>query len=800
MPQVGGRDLEDLNRALDAPPHTYRHWNLAAATDELERGVRNGAEVAGAELGEIDEAVLALLRLDTFADQGDQGATRACKTFDWDAMDRLYERSLISDPIPRIRHLLGTILSLLAGTIKAMDAEGGEKRAARTGTGPAPRKRLALFVLGLATFIALADTTIAGIALPSMRRELGFSGADAQWILNGYALAFGGLLMLLGRAGDLWGRRRVFVAGLVVFALASLLGGLSWAPWVLVAARFLQGVGAAAFVPASLSLLAATFAQGEERNRAFGVYGAMGALGFVVGMVGGGVITEFLGWRWVMFVNVPFALAALLPAPAAVPESRDEGAPRALDLVGALTITSGLASLVYAVSEVPEGGPLSPAPLGFGALGAVLLVLFVAAERRSSAPLVPLRVFGERAVVAPNAAIFLQSMVGIAWLYALTLHFQEVLGHGPLAAGLLFLPMTLAVVAAAPAAGRLATSFGLRATATSGLILVAAGLLLMARMSEDWGPPPRHPWHGRRGGRVHDLHHPFGDRGQRGRGRRRTGAGGGPPEHFYAAGQRRGPRRGRHGGRGLVRGRCGGFWIARHRAAVGAAGLRGLRRRGPADRPVGSVEGGTVGRAGGSRGRVRGMRGPRRSRPGAPARRRDRLPAVRSGRAWAVPDGLLGVGQPAQRRQPGEGRGGRPDPLRARTETRAPPHPTTPAPRTRGRYPDLSPAERRPATRRVSRPLKACRSSTPRSASASSSTPSTTPSARARSSRPAFVGTTIRARRSLGSGRRSTRPSSSSASTATTIVDLSSLAARASASCVRAAPSTAARSAAMSTV
>ena len=359
----------------------------------------------------------------------------------------------------------------------------------RRGSGAAPRKRLALFVLGLATFIALADTTIAGIALPSMRRELGFSGADAQWILNGYALAFGGLLMLLGRAGDLWGRRRVFVAGLAVFALASLLGGFSWAPWVLVASRFLQGVGAAAFVPASLSLLGATFAEGEQRNRAFGVYGAMGALGFVVGIVGGGVITEFLGWRWVMFANVPFAFAALLPAQMALPESRDEGAPRALDLVGALTITSGLASLVYAVSEVPEGGPLSPTALGFGALGAVLLVLFVAAERRSSAPLVPLRVFGERAVVAPNAAIFLQSMIGIAWLYALTLHFQEVLGHGPLTTGLFFLPMTLAAVVVAPAAGRLATRFGLRAAAASGLVLVAAGLLLMARMSEDGGLP-----------------------------------------------------------------------------------------------------------------------------------------------------------------------------------------------------------------------------------------------------------------------------------------------------------------------
>jgi len=146
------------------------------------------------------------------------------------------------------------------------------------------------------------------------------------------------------------------MAGLALFGVASLVGGLSWALWVLVAARFLQGAGAAAFVPASLSLLIAPFAEGEERNRAVGVYGAMAALGFVVGMVGGGVVTEFLGWRWVFFVNVPVALAALLPAPAAVPESQDEGAPRALDPIGALTVTSGLASLIYAISEVPEGG------------------------------------------------------------------------------------------------------------------------------------------------------------------------------------------------------------------------------------------------------------------------------------------------------------------------------------------------------------------------------------------------------------------------------------------------------------
>src|SRR5215217_2883234 len=300
--------------------------------------------------------------------------------------------------------------------------------------------------------MAVVDDTIITIALPSMRRDLGFSGADAQWIFNGYMLPFGGLLLLSGRAADLWGRRRLFLVGLALFGVSSLVGGLAPSPWVLISARFIQGVGAAALVPASLSLLTAIFAEGEERNRAIGIYGAMAALGFVVGMVGGGVITEFLGWRWVLFVNVPVALAALVPSPAALPESRNESAPRSLDLAGALTATSGLGMLIYAISEVPENGWMSTAALLFGALGVLLMACFVVAERRSSAPLVPLGVLKKRAVVVPNAAIFLQSMVGIAWLYVLTLYLQEVLGHSALTAGLLFIPMTLASVVAAPVA------------------------------------------------------------------------------------------------------------------------------------------------------------------------------------------------------------------------------------------------------------------------------------------------------------------------------------------------------------
>ena len=345
------------------------------------------------------------------------------------------------------------------------------------------RKRLALFLLCLASFIAVVDTTIVSIALPSMRRELGFTGADAGWILNGYALTFGGLVLLLGRAGDLYGRRRLFVAGLALFGAASLVGGFAWEPWILVVARFLQGVGAAALVPASLSLLTAIFAEGEERNYAIGIYGAMAALGFVVGMVGGGVITEFLGWRWVLFVNLPVALAALLPAPAALPESRNERAPRSLDLAGALTATSGLGLLIYAISEVPKNGWMSTATLGFGALGTLSMACFLVTERRASAPLVPLGVLRKPAVVVPNVAIFLQSMVGIAWLYVLTLYLQEVLGHSALTAGLLFIPMTLASVVAAPLAGRLVARVGVRTTASLGLALVAVGLLLMTPMS-----------------------------------------------------------------------------------------------------------------------------------------------------------------------------------------------------------------------------------------------------------------------------------------------------------------------------
>ncbi len=335
-------------------------------------------------------------------------------------------------------------------------------------------------MLCTASFIAVADTTIVSIALPSMRQALEFSASGLQWVLNAYALTFGGMLLLCGRIGDQYGRRRVFTYGLALFAVGSLLGGVAWEPAVLIAGRFLQGLGAAAFVPASLSLLIAIFTDETERNRAIGYYGAMAALGFIVGMVGGGLITELWGWRWVLFVNVPIAAATLAGGVAVLAESRDPRNRRGMDFLGACTVTGGLVAVIYAMSSAPELGWTSVRTLGTGAAGLVLLTVFGVIERRHRTPLIPPSVIAKRLVLLPNVAISLQSMIGIAWLYVLTLHFQEVLDHGPLHTGLLFAPMTVAAVIAAPVGGRLATHLGLRRTCAIGLTLVGLGLAAMA--------------------------------------------------------------------------------------------------------------------------------------------------------------------------------------------------------------------------------------------------------------------------------------------------------------------------------
>ena len=339
------------------------------------------------------------------------------------------------------------------------------------------RRRAALAVLCTASFIAVVDTTILSVALPSIRHGLGFSTTGVQWVLNAYALVFGGMLLLFGRLGDRYGRRRLFLAGLVVFGAGSLLAGAAWSQVALIAGRVVQGAGAAAFVPASLSLLTATFTNAGERSRAVGVYGAMAGLGFVVGMAGGGLVTQVWGWRWTLLVNVPAVLVILLPGRRVIDESRDDAATGRVDAVGAVAVTGGLALTLFAVTSATANGRRTAAIAAL--LGIGLLATFAAREVRLADPLVPPAVLRSRPVLVTNAAVALQSMIGIAWLYVLTLHFQEVLGRSPLEAGLLFAPMTLAAVVAATSAGRLVTRTGVRPVAVAGLVAIGAGLALM---------------------------------------------------------------------------------------------------------------------------------------------------------------------------------------------------------------------------------------------------------------------------------------------------------------------------------
>jgi EmrB/QacA subfamily drug resistance transporter len=354
---------------------------------------------------------------------------------------------------------------------------------------PAPtleRRRSALALLCAASFLAVVDTTIVSIALPSIRRVMGFSAGGSQWVLNAYALVFGGLLLLFGRLGDRVGRRRMFLFGLIVFLAGSVLAGVATQPWMLLGGRIVQGFGAAAFVPSSLSLLTANFAAGSVRSRALAAYGAMAGVGFVVGMVGGGVITELLGWRWIFLLNVPIVLIMLLPVHRVLAESRDTSSPRSIDVGGAVAVTLGLISLIFAMTSAPAHGWLAPTTWGAALIGIVAVILFIMIERRHPAPLVPPAAVARRAVLTPNGAILMQSMVGVAWLYLLTFYLQDLRGLDPLISGLWFTPMTVASVLAAIIAGRATVRLGTRTTAMIGLVLMAAGLIILMLAVAIW--------------------------------------------------------------------------------------------------------------------------------------------------------------------------------------------------------------------------------------------------------------------------------------------------------------------------
>ncbi|WP_052849784.1 MFS transporter [Streptomyces avicenniae] len=352
----------------------------------------------------------------------------------------------------------------------------------------APRRRPGptLALLAFAQLIISIDYNIVYVALPEIGSGLGFSAQNLQWVISAYAVAFGGFLLLGGRASDLFGPRRMFVLGLGLYAASSLLGGLAGSPALLIAARALQGVGGAFLFPATLTLVSTGFAEGRERNRAFAVWGTAGGSGMILGSLLGGVLTDAFGWESVFFVNVPLAgAAALLAFVVIAPDAARRGG-RSVDVVGALTSTLGVTAVVFALVQGPESGWLSPQVLAAAVGGAVLLAGFVGVELRSADPLLPLRLFRNRNLSVGTAVTFLYMGTFGTLLYFLTVYFQGVHGYDALTTGLAFLVPMAAIALGSQTAGRLATRHGIRPVLVASLVVGGAGAVLAgAAMATD---------------------------------------------------------------------------------------------------------------------------------------------------------------------------------------------------------------------------------------------------------------------------------------------------------------------------
>jgi EmrB/QacA subfamily drug resistance transporter len=341
----------------------------------------------------------------------------------------------------------------------------------------ASNKWLALALLAAAQFVVILDASIVNVALPSIGADLNFSQENLSWVVNAYVLVFGGFLLLGGRMADLLGRRRLFMVGLVVFALASLAGGLSQSEGQLIAARAVQGLGGALLSPAALSLVTVLFAEGAERNKAMGVWGAVAGSGGAVGVLLGGMLTEWAGWEWVLFVNVPVGIAAALLAPRLLPESRNEGA-RHFDFAGAISVTAGLSLLVYTLVDANSAGWGSAQTLGLGALSLALIAAFYVIERRSKAPLMPFPgIFRIRTITGINVSAVLIAAALFSMFFFISLYMQQVLGFSALDAGLAYLPLAVGIIVTAGASAGLVTRFGFKPVLVTGLIVTAAGLL-----------------------------------------------------------------------------------------------------------------------------------------------------------------------------------------------------------------------------------------------------------------------------------------------------------------------------------
>ena len=339
-----------------------------------------------------------------------------------------------------------------------------------------------LVLICFAQFMVVLDATVVNVALPSIQNDLGLSEANLQWIVNAYTLVFGGFLLLGGRAGDLLGRKRLFLGGLVVFTLASLLDGLAVNSGMLIGSRALQGLGAAFISPAALAIISTTFKEGADRAKALGVWAAIAIGGSAVGLVLGGALTQTLSWPWIFVINVPVGVAVFLFSLRLVPESKDEAAHRSFDVPGAVTVTGGLMILVYAIVRAQQQGWGSPRTIGTFALAAVLLVAFVFLERRSVAPLVRMSIFRVRSLATANVVMLFVMSGMFAMFFFNSLYIQRVLGYGPLKAGLAFLPFTAGIMVSAGLASSFAPRVGVRAVAVTGIVVSCAGLLLLTRL------------------------------------------------------------------------------------------------------------------------------------------------------------------------------------------------------------------------------------------------------------------------------------------------------------------------------
>ncbi len=345
------------------------------------------------------------------------------------------------------------------------------------------RKKLILILACLGQFMVVLDIAIVTVALPSMKSNLGFSPIGLQWVVNAYTLTYAGFLLLGGRTADLFGRRRIFLIGLAVFTLASLVCGLAWSPAAMISARAIQGLGGAILSPATLTILIVTFTNPRERVHALGIWSAALASGGATGALAGGILTDYLNWRWIFLINVPIGIVGFIMARTILIESRADNASRSLDVGGAITVTAGLTALVYGVVQTDTYAWTSIHTIGALVIAAILLVAFVVIELKVTAPLVPFSTFRSRPLSGANFVMFMIGASMFAMWYFVSLYLQEVLQYSPLEAGLGFVPAALAVVVGAQISGRIVGKVGPRLILSASTFVVGLALFWMATIS-----------------------------------------------------------------------------------------------------------------------------------------------------------------------------------------------------------------------------------------------------------------------------------------------------------------------------